>query len=65
LKKYDGLLCVVEIAEVLEENCSAISSHLAILWAVKLVVREDYASYAYYRLSEGVLEQYQHLLERL
>lgn len=65
LKKYGCLLCVVEIAEVLEENPSVISSHLAVLRVVNLVVREEYGNYAYYRLAEGVLEKYQNLLERL
>src|SRR5947209_5937279 len=52
LRQYGGLLCVVEIAEVLEETPGAISSHLAILRAVNLVSRKQYGAYAYYTLSQ-------------
>lgn len=65
LTQYGGLLCVVEIAEVLGENPSVISSHLAMLRAADLVVREQYAFYAYYSLKPGVLEQYKQFLEQL
>ena len=65
LKKYGGLLCVVEMAEVLGENPSVISNHLALLLAAGLVVREQYAAYAYYSLKQGVLEQYTQYLEQL
>src|SRR5205823_3740107 len=52
LSRYSGLLCVVEIAEVLGENPSVISNHLALLLSAGLVVREQYAAYAYYSLKE-------------
>ncbi len=65
LRQYGGLLCVVELAEVLGENPSVISSHLAMLRAAGLVDREQYAFYAYYSLRPGVLEQYKQFLERL
>jgi ArsR family transcriptional regulator len=65
LSRYEGLLCVVEIAEVLNEQPSVISSHLAMLRAVNLVSREQYGSYAYYTLKPGVLDQYKRFLEQL
>ena len=65
LRSYGGLLCVVEIAEVLDENPSVISGHLALLRAAGLVVREQYAAYAYYSLKQGVLDQYKQFLEQL
>ena len=65
LKKYGGLLCVAEIADVLDENPSVISHHLAMLLAAKLVSREQYGAYAYYTLIPGVLDQYTQFLERL
>src|SRR5947207_169428 len=48
LSRYGGLLCVVEIADVLDENPSVISSHLALLRAAKFVSKEKFGSYAYY-----------------
>src|SRR5260370_20565957 len=45
LSRYGGLLCVVEIADVLNEHPPVISSHLAILRTVKLVSRETYGPY--------------------
>jgi len=65
LKKYGGLLCVAEIADVLDENPSVISHHLVMLLAAKLVSREQYGAYAYYPLISGVLDQYTQFLERL
>ncbi len=65
LSRYGGLLCVVEIADVLGENPSVISSHLALLRAVQIVSRETYGSYAYYTLEQGVLSQYNQYLEQL
>ncbi len=65
LSRYGGLLCVVEIADVLGENPSVISNHLALLRAVKLVSREPYGSYAYYTLEQGALSRYQQYLEQL
>jgi DNA-binding transcriptional ArsR family regulator len=65
LSRYRGLLCVVEIADVLGESSSVISSHLAILRAAHLVSREQYGAYAYYTLKQGVLDQYKRFLEQL
>jgi DNA-binding transcriptional ArsR family regulator len=65
LSRYAGLLCVVEIADVLGENPPVISNHLAVLRAVKLVSKETYGSYAYYTLEQGVLSRYQQYLEQL
>ena len=65
LKKYGGLLCVAEIADVLDENPSVISHHLVMLLAAKLVTREQFGAYAYYTLIPGVLDQYTQFLERL
>ena len=65
LRKYGGLLCVVEIAEVLDEMPSVISNHLAMLIAAKLVSREQYGAYAYYALIPGILDQYKQFLEQL
>jgi len=65
LSRYQGLLCVVEIADVLGENPSLISSHLAMLRAAHLVARDQYGSYAYYTLKPGVLDQYKRFLEQL
>lgn len=59
------MLCVVEIAEVLDEHISVISNHLATLRAVGLVTREQYDAFAYYSLHKGALEQYQQFLEQL
>ncbi len=58
LSRYGGLLCVVEIAEVLNEHPSVISSHLAILRAVKLVESEKFGAFVYYSLKQGALGQY-------
>ena len=65
LSRYGGLLCVVEMADVLGENPSVISSHLALLRAGKFVSRETYGSYAYYTLEQGALSRYQQYLEQL
>ena len=65
LSRYGGLLCVVEIADVLSEHPSVISSHLAVLRAVKLVSRETHGTYVYYTLNVGTLNQYQQFLEQL
>lgn len=65
LKMYGGLLCVSEIAEVLDESPSVISSHLAVLRAVEMVKQEKYYAYVYYTLSPGAMEQYKRLLENL
>ena len=65
LIRYGGLLCVVEIAEVLNEHPALISSHLATLRAVKLVSREMHGAYAYYFVNTEALNQYQQFLEQL
>ena len=64
LTRYAGLLCVVEIAEVLEEKTSVISRHLALLRDAKLVSREMHGTFAYYTLNEGILDQYRQFLEQ-
>ncbi len=65
LKKYGGLLCVAEIADVLDEHPSVISNHLGKLLDAELVSRQQYGAYAYYTLLPGVLEQYKQFLEQL
>ena len=65
LIRYGGLLCVVEIAEVLNEHPSVVSNHLAVLRAVKLVSREWHSAYAYYSVNAEALEQYQQFLAQL
>ncbi len=65
LRKYGGLLCVAEIAEVLDEHPSVISNHLGKLLDAELVSREQYGAYAYYTLLPDVLEQYKQFLEQL
>ena len=65
LSRYGGLLCVGEMADVLGETPSVISSHLALLRAGKFVSRETYGSYAYYTLEQGALSRYQQYLEQL
>ena len=65
LSRYGGLLCVVEIADVLGENPSVISSHLALLRAMKFVSKETFGSYAYYSLEQGALIRYTQFLEQL
>ena len=65
LKHYGGLLCVVEIAEVLDETPSVISSHLALLRAVHLVESEKFGAFVYYTLKQGALNQYKQYLEQL
>ena len=64
LKKYGGLLCVAEIAEVLDETPSAISSHLAMLRSVHLVESEKVGAFVYYTLKQGALDQYKQCLEQ-
>jgi len=64
LSRYGGLLCVVEIAEVLEEDPSVISSHLALLRGVNLVSREMHGTFAYYTLNVEALNQYRQFLEQ-
>ncbi len=64
LTRYGGLLCVVEIAEVLDENPSVISNHLAMLRAVKLVESEKFGAFVYYSLKQGALDQYRQFLEQ-
>ena len=64
LSRYGGLLCVVEIAEVLDETPSAISSHLAMLRSVQLVESEKVGAFVYYTLKQGALDQYKQYLER-
>jgi ArsR family transcriptional regulator, arsenate/arsenite/antimonite-responsive transcriptional repressor len=65
LSRYGGLLCVVEIADVLGEQPSVISSHLALLRAVQFVTRETFGSYVYYSLEPGALIRYTQYLEQL
>ena len=65
LSRYGGLLCVGEMADVLGETPSVISSHLAVLRAVKVVSRETFGSYAYYSLEQGALIRYTQFLEQL
>src|SRR5438874_5238066 len=65
LSRYGGLLCVVEIADVLGETPSVISSHLALLRAADLVSKETFGSYAYYSLEQGALSRYTQYLEQL
>src|SRR2546426_3954205 len=55
LSRYGGLLCVVEMADVLGEKPSVISNHLALLRAVQVVSREMHGTFAYYTLNEGAL----------
>jgi DNA-binding transcriptional ArsR family regulator len=64
LKQYGGLLCVSEIARVLDENPSTISQHLVLLRASGLVTREQYHTYAYYSLKDGAFEAYKRWLEQ-
>src|SRR6266566_3513474 len=64
LKQYGGLLCVAEIARVLDENPATISQHLVMLNAAGLLTREQFHSYAYYSLKEGAFEAYKHWLEQ-
>ena len=65
LSRYGGLLCVGEMADVLSETPSVISSHLAVLRAVKVVSRETFGSHAYYSLEQGALIRYTQFLEQL
>ena len=64
LKQYGGLLCVAEIARVLDENPATISQHLVMLHASGLVTREQFHTYAYYSLKEGAFEAYKRWLEQ-
>jgi DNA-binding transcriptional ArsR family regulator len=65
LGKYGGQLCVVEIAEVLDEHPSVILGHLAVLRAVRLVTREYFGAYAYYQLTADAVSRYRQLLASL
>jgi DNA-binding transcriptional ArsR family regulator len=64
LSRYGGLLCVGEIAEVLEEHASVISRHFALLRAVKLVSREKHGIFAYYVLNADIIDVYRQFLEQ-
>ncbi len=64
LARYDGLLYVGEIADVLEEKETVISHHLAKLRKAKLVSREMHGTYAYYTLNVEALNQYRQFLEQ-
>jgi ArsR family transcriptional regulator len=64
LARYNGLLCVGEIADVLEEKETIISHHLAKLRKAKLVSREMHGTYAYYSLNVEALNQYRQFLEQ-
>src|SRR6266567_7480974 len=63
LKQYGGLLCVSEIAGVLDENAATVSQHLVMLQAAGLVTREQFHTYAYYSLKPGAFEAYKRWLE--
>ena len=65
LSQYGGLLCVNEIAEVLEETPSVISHHLSMLRAVQLVTSKKYGSTIYYTLNQAKLNTYKRFLESL
>src|SRR6266478_9561013 len=65
LIRYGGLLCVVEIAEVLNEHPSVISNHLAVLRAVGLVSRKMYGVYAYYYVNTEGLNKYREFLDQI
>ncbi len=65
LVRYGGLLCVVEIAEVLDEHPSVISGHLAVLRAVGLVSRKMYGVYAYYYVNTEGLNKYIEFLDQI
>jgi ArsR family transcriptional regulator, arsenate/arsenite/antimonite-responsive transcriptional repressor len=56
LNRYDGLLCVTEVANVLEEVPSVISGHLAIFKAAGLVECEKRQVYAYYRIKANAFD---------
>ena len=64
LSRYNGLLCVGEIADVLGEKATIISHHLATLRNAKLVSRELHGTYAYYTLNGEALNQYHQFLEQ-
>ena len=64
LKQYGGLLCVAEIARVLDENAATVSQHLVMLHAAGLVTREQFHTYAYYSLKDGAFEAYKRWLEQ-
>src|SRR5437870_1174585 len=63
LKQYGGLLCVSEIARVLDENVATISQHLIMIHSSGLVTREQYHTYAYYSIKDGAFEAYKRWLE--
>jgi len=65
LSQYGGLLCVNEIAEVLDETPANISQHLSMLRAVKLITGEKYGSTIYYTLNKAKLGSYKRFLESL
>lgn len=63
LSQYGGLLCVIELAQVLEEKPSVISNHLAMLRAVKLVSSTNYGAMKYNELNREQLGSYKRFLE--
>ena len=64
LKQYGGLLCVAEIARVLDEHAATISQHLVMLHAAGLLTREQFHTYAYYSLKDSAFEAYKRWLEQ-
>ena len=63
LNRYDGLLCVTELAEVLDESVSSISGHLAILKDAGLIEAEKYQHYVYYRVKASAFDGFWDYLE--
>jgi len=57
LNRYEGLLCVTEIADVLQESTSAM------LRAANLVETEKYQHYVYYRIKATAFDSYWNYLE--
>jgi len=63
LNRYDGLLCVTEVAQVLDESLSLISSHLSILKDAGLVEAEKHQHYVYYRVKTNAFDGFWDYLE--
>lgn len=63
LNRYDTLLCVNELAQVLNKTPSAVSQHLRKLKDAGIVYVEKHQTYSYYRVGSDAFEKFWDYLE--
>ncbi len=61
----EGELCVCELEHILDINQSNASRHLNKLTTSKLITFEKRALYVYYKINQGILEEYSFIKEML